>query len=56
MTKKGLTSDLKELELEGVLYEDKDSVFNSVPSNFYIKELKEVKDDHFVACILFEDK
>ena len=31
---------LKELQLEGILYEDDDSVFKSVPSNFFVTELK----------------
>lgn len=34
---------LKELELEGILFEDKDGFYKSVPSNFYVKEIKETK-------------
>ena len=34
---------LHELELEGVLYEDKDGLYKSLPSNFFVKEIIETK-------------
>ena len=34
---------LKELELDGILYEDKDGLYKSVPSNFFVSEINETK-------------
>lgn len=34
---------LKDLELEGILYEDKDGLYKSVPSNFFVSEIGETK-------------
>lgn len=50
VSKKHLDSSLKnllyELELEGILYEDKDSLFKSVPSNFFIAEINSTKKNN----------
>ncbi len=47
---------LHDLELEGVLYEDKDGLFKSLPSNFFVREIIETKKGYRYIAGLNEER
>ena len=66
LSKKHMNEELKEvlnsLELEGLLYEDKDGLYKKMPSNFLVTTIDETKkgtkyyDTNNIRCILQKNK
>lgn len=66
LSKKHMNEELKEvlnsLELEGLLYEDKDGLYKKMPSNFLVTTIDETKKDtkyyetNNIRCILEKNK